>query len=121
MLLIILALGLSQQREVIPESHKGSALYRECQAAVTAQDHSSKIPISENDIRAALECAAYIDGFTDGVAALDRGTVCIEEDVPMGTLIRVYLAYMVRNPKMMDDYKAIGVYGAYKETYPCKK
>ena len=87
----------------VPDSQRGSNLFHDCQAAVRAKDQSR---VSDDDLASARTCAAYIDGFTDGIAVLDRKVVCVDEGAAMETLIRVYVSYMVKNPKMMDNFKA---------------
>jgi len=44
--------------------------------------------------------------------------LCIK-DARVGTIIRVYVAYMQKNPKLLDDLKIFGVIEAMKDSYSC--
>ncbi len=45
-------------------------------------------------------------------------TICAE-GATVGTLSRVYVAYVEKNPKLMDEPKAAGLYEAFAIEYPC--
>jgi hypothetical protein len=62
-------------------------------------------------------CASYISGFVDGLGPTPGG--CPSPDATVGTLIRVYVAYMEKNPKWLDDYRFVGLLRAIREAYPC--
>jgi hypothetical protein len=36
-----------------------------------------------------------------------------------GTLSRIYVAYMQKNPKLLDEYKGTGLFLALRDAYPC--
>ena len=91
----------------------GYDLYRACQDAVHFTDASSEQP------GRADYCFGYFEGYTD-VATVNVSSLCIGK-ATVGTLIRVYLAYMDKNPKMLDSFKMIGVTYALKEAYSCPK
>jgi hypothetical protein len=66
-----------------------------------------------NDIAEGRVCMAYIDGVTSG-----DNSICADS-ASMGTLMRVYVAYMEKNPKMMDEPKNVGAHRAFAVEYPC--
>jgi hypothetical protein len=37
----------------------------------------------------------------------------------MGTTIRVYVAYMEKNPKLIDEWMITGVLRSLMDNYPC--
>jgi Rap1a immunity proteins len=62
-------------------------------------------------------CLGYFEAFVD-VSDLLHSTLCIK-DARLATLIRVYLAYMEKNPKLLDKPKIFGVAYAMIESYTC--
>jgi hypothetical protein len=114
MLIPLLALAFVGTTDV-PELQRGSALYRQCQASVKAIDE----PDSPMYVFAsAALCSGYIDGFADGLEMGGHG-VCLA-GASLGTLARVYVAYMQKNPKMMDVEKSVGLLNALLDNYPCR-
>jgi len=104
----------AQQRETQPEKDTGSILFHACQASVRTMDSA---PANASDPSFDLYCAGYFEGFSD-VATLNETSLCIK-NARIGTLIRVYVAYMDKNPKLLDSPKIIGVIFALKESYTC--
>jgi hypothetical protein len=49
----------------------------------------------------------------------DKQLIC-DDGASVGTLSRVYVAYMQANPKMMDEYESHGLFMAFAVAYPCK-
>ena len=93
----------------------GATLYQTCLAAVRAFDNPASP--SQADIKDSHSCYAYIQGFVDG-SNIDGPAFCPEGGT-LGTSIRVYVTYMQKNPKLFDQYKAEGVFRAFREAYPC--
>ena len=114
MLVPVLALGLLMQQPT-DDSYKGSSLFRSCKAAVRIAGGEAK----ESDYSEFRNCTAYIDGFTDGVNLL--GTKVCVGTATLGTMARVYVAYMESHPKMMDEPKNFGLIVALEDAYPCPK
>jgi hypothetical protein len=50
--------------------------------------------------------------------SVEPSTICLG-GASMGTTIRVYVAYMDKNPKLMDEWMITGVGRALRENYPC--
>jgi hypothetical protein len=74
----------------------------------------------ESDVAAdANTCLDYVDGFF-GAIALTNNPICAD-GASLGTIIRIYVAYMQKNPKFMDADKNLGLYAAMISAYPCKK
>ena len=61
-------------------------------------------------------CAGYIEGMLDG-ADSSRG-FCVQ-GATTGTIARVYIVYMDKNPKMFDEREVTGFMAALRESYPC--
>jgi hypothetical protein len=112
MLAPILALALQPE---IPVPFRGSMLYQQCKGAIRwldAPDSAKPSADSENFDN----CTAYIGGFLEGAAA--EGT-CGTVDATIGTIAHVYVAFMDKNPKLLDGYRFTGFHFAFREAYPC--
>jgi Rap1a immunity proteins len=72
---------------------------------------------NESDMRDGGYCLGYFRGFGD-LNAMVGSSVCLDR-ASTGTVIRVYVAYMEKNPKYLDDAMVIGVIYALKDGYPC--
>jgi len=111
MLAPLLALALMQPT---PEDlTTGTRLYHSCQEAKRMGDGANTV---KNDRIA--ECLAYIGGYVDGSNLSEVKLFCVG-NASMGTTIAVYLAFMDRNPKFLDNNRATGLLLALAETYPC--
>ena len=111
MLVPILMLTMLAQNSPDPKS-LGSALYAHCQEAIRIIDN----PRADGDLQSATECTAYIDGFTDSGSAL----FCMDSS-SVATLTRIYVTYMQKNPKLLDQPKSLGLLEAMVDAYPCRK
>jgi hypothetical protein len=87
-------------------------LYHACQDAVRYVDAPNSDRPGRTDY-----CFGYFEGYTNVLSA-NSSSLCIGQ-ARIGTLIRVYLAYMDKNPKLLDDPKLISVTYALKESYSC--
>jgi hypothetical protein len=80
-------------------------------------------------------CSGYIEGFVDGVdtefevqmharnVAGVKNSMAVGACIPsytLDTLIRVYLAFMEKNPKYLDESKSSSLRMALRDAYPCK-
>ena len=92
----------------------GSTLYRNCKAEIRSSESST--PNREDD-ELGMECLNYIAGFTDALAVAHQ--MCPSENTSRGTVVRLYVAYMDRYPKLLDDDRGIGVWGTLADAYPC--
>jgi hypothetical protein len=68
------------------------------------------------DVEHALMCINYIQGF---VYAGTVSNLFCAQHASNNTIARVYVAYMQRNPKLLDDAKGKGFHAAMVESYPC--
>ena len=109
--------SVSQQQSPTPVEQTGSWLYHSCIADIKLLDSSTEV--SGDDFRHAQSCVYYVKGLVDG-AAITSKTFCAD-DASIATIIRVYVDYMQRHPKSMDDYRALGLLSALMENYPCPK
>jgi hypothetical protein len=114
MLAPLLALAMMQQPRTVPEGDRGSRLYRDCRATVRFSDGTD----SGADTVLSASCVAYINGFLDGVEMADNHAICVG-GASLGTLARVYVAYMAANPKAMDSERSVGLTAALLQNYAC--
>ena len=94
----------------------GSELVYECRAYV----RNTPSP-------AGSQCLGYIDGFLDGRTSspragnhLDTTKTFCWTDASLDTVIKVYLAFMEKNPKYLDYEKWKTLMMALHDAYPCK-
>ena len=113
--LLVLAMAAQVRADLSPID-RGSDLFQKCQTDVRMTDNQNAGATSV-DYQQAAACIAYIDGFTDG---LQDGSYCVI-GASLGTLARVYVAYMGKHPKLLDEYKSIGLVEALRDAYPCPK
>lgn len=114
MLAFLVAAALQQPADF----SKGSHLYGACQAAVRmTDDPNSHQPRTE--LPSSTYCFGYLAGYIDGLNVLTE-KACIH-GAAVSTVPRVYVSFMQRNPKLMDEAKHLGVVMALKDAYPCPK
>ena len=123
MLALTLLLGLASSglptkdvNSELSQLSKGSALYRVCQAEVRLMDLPSLVSAASSDLLNGSYCVGYLNGF---VANLNRSTAICPEEVPIGALVRVYVAFMAKNPDMLEKDKRMGLNLALRESFPC--
>jgi hypothetical protein len=68
------------------------------------------------DLDLAAHCLDYVEGFLDGF--MGPKAVCLN-GTSNGTLVRVYVLYMQKNPKLLDDYRSVGLSRSVVDAYPC--
>ncbi len=112
----LLVLSMLPQAAVnVPENSRGQHLFRACQAVIRTIDDPNA-PMS--DFAAGSLCVGYIDGFTDGLEMAGRG-LCLS-GANLGTMARVYVAFMEKNPKLLDVEQSAGLAKSLMDSYPCK-
>ncbi len=115
-LLVLLSVMLSDMSSPCAAQTKSEDtsydLYHACQDAIRFVDAPNSDKPGRTDY-----CFGYFEGYTNVLSA-HTSSLCIGR-ARIGTLIRVYLAYMDKNPKLLDDPKLIGVTYALKESYSC--
>jgi Rap1a immunity proteins len=97
-----------------PDMSKGAALYHACQTAIRV--HDPPAAASADDHYFAGTCDIYVSGFVD--AGLLSHLFC-PSGVSAGTMIKAYVAYIGKNPQLLDQHKAIGLAAALRDAYPC--
>ncbi len=65
-------------------------------------------------------CLGYFTAFVDMNELQGHSSICLD-NASEGTMIRVYVAYMDWNPKLMDVLMILGVVSALHDGYPCHK
>jgi len=117
---MFLPLGLFASSFVPPQGNsapammKGSYLFHACQADIALQD---SLPDADARIAMATGCVNYIGGYIDG--ARSKKQFCLD-GATNGTIVRVYVAFMQANPKLLDEDREVGVNFALLYNYPCK-
>ena len=117
LLLSIAGFGAHAQTNSGDDQHRGAVLYHDCQASIRIMDAPNADAVGSQDFVDSNFCIGYFTAFWE-FNGLEGTSICRNE-ARLGTTIRVYLAYMEKNPKLMDDAMIVGVIGALKETYPC--
>jgi hypothetical protein len=115
MLAPLLALAMMQSSE-LKNQDKGSSLLHACKAELRVID-SADGKGAEEDRMLAHVCFQYVQGFTDG-SDLAGENIC-PGAATMGTIIRVYIAYMEKNPKLLEAYRGVGLHMAILDAYAC--
>lgn len=118
MLVPLLALAMfAQQGDAgLSPQYRGSALYDQCRAFVRILDDTS---MASSDIRLAGLCAGYLEGFTDSQLLSSDALTCVPPDATTGTIARIYVLYMQKNPKELDRPRYVGLIVALVDSYPC--
>ncbi len=101
------------------EVHQGSYLYKSCHAAVRLMNSSTSVEAGDS-IEESDFCLGYFTAFVDMNELQGHSSICLD-NASEGTMIRVYVAYMDRNPKLMDELMILGVVSALHDGYPCHK
>ncbi|HLI78130.1 MAG TPA: Rap1a/Tai family immunity protein [Acidobacteriaceae bacterium] len=100
-----------------PDPSKGAALLRGCQAEVRLMELPSLSSAEPIDLINGAYCVGYLNGFTAGLTPA-TAAICTGED-SMAALVRAYVRFMERNPKLLDEDKRVGLRLALQEAYPC--
>ena|ERR1700733_4633792 len=121
MLGIIVIVGLNarvvgQNSPALTPNQKGDYLYHACKAVVKQMDDGGSEPSAEWRY-----CAGYFDGFIESHLWYETTSkdFCFDENSSNAVLIRVYVQYMEKNPKLLDALKAVGVALTLRDNYPC--
>jgi hypothetical protein len=110
-------LALAMLSPEIKPTQRGSDLFHSCKADVRFDDQPSSV--TSADLDEARRCQAYIDGFLDGNERVSPAVICADS-ATVGTIARVYVAFMEQHPILMDAPKGLGFYQALAEAYPCR-
>jgi hypothetical protein len=114
MLIPVLLIALSASAPQLSSAlENASSLFRSCQAAIRLDSPS----VSPSDVSDGEYCLGYFRGFGDVVSLIDSSGICLAH-ARTGALIKVYVAYMNKNPKQLDDPEILGVVAAMHESYP---
>ena len=105
---------VQQSNEILP-MQKGSWLYAACKGAQRYSD-APRGHEPEEDSSNFDNCTSYIAGYIES----DNGiSSCPPDGASLGTMFRLYLAYMDKHPKLLDAYRISGIRSAMREAYPC--
>ncbi len=112
-MLMFLMLALTGQPAVSNRA-MGSYIFHACQASIRFVDNPSVT--SDSDVRLSATCTDWLMGFTEA------GTLAkffCPGTVTPSTLARVYVAYMEKNPTLLDYPRGTGAHLALADSYPC--
>ena len=115
MLVLLLAL-IAGQAAMPADLSRGCHLYGSCQAAARLSDDPASAQ-AKSELASSTYCFGYIGGYMDGLNVL-KEQVCIR-GASLDTIARVYVLYMQRNPKLMDEGRALGLLLSLKSSYAC--
>ena len=120
-LLLLLGVALSSEARAQNDSaqSRGADLFHDCQADIRLLDAPDATSFSNSDFEDSQFCVGYFRAFGDFIA-MEHTSICVGE-ARLDTTIRVYVAYMDKHPKLMDDPMILGVVLALKASYPCPK
>ncbi|MDR5729717.1 MAG: Rap1a/Tai family immunity protein [Terriglobia bacterium] len=95
----------------------GSHLYHACQASIRIMDSPQDPNSGIDDLEDSSFCQGYFSAYTEMNFVL-HSSICLG-DASLGTEIRVYITYVGKNPRLMDEFPIVGVMRALKDAYPC--
>ena len=119
-LLLVLSIGCvgaHTQTNSGDDNRRGSDLYHSCQASIRIMNAPNANAVANDDYAASEFCRGYFIAFAEYNDVMH--TAICPDEASLGTTVRVYLAYMEKNPKLMDKVMIAGVIGALRESYPC--
>jgi Rap1a immunity proteins len=107
----------AQKDDVIAPLDHGSQMFLDCKSGIKLiESVASGVRDKDMDIHGGERCANYFVGFTE---AASFGNLLCFGNGTLGTMVRVYIAYMEAHPKIMDEPRAIGVQYALFDAYHC--
>lgn len=122
--LAALSVGASgQSANSGPNLSTGNSLYQQCRATIRVLDAGGHVP--DSDYVDGMECTGYIEGFLDGYylgVPSNSQVFCIpDKTTSFGVFARLYVQYMDKYPKLLDEEKSEGLVGMLIANYPCPK
>lgn len=115
--------AFGQSANSSPSLSTGNSLYQQCRASIRIVDASGSVP--DKDFVDGMQCVSYIEGFLDGyiVGAPPKVQVfCIPNNTSsFAVFARLYVQYMDKYPKLLDEEKSEGLVGMLIANYPCPK
>ncbi len=109
--------GAAKAPDTPQDTAKGAALLRGCQAELRITQPDALQTAGQPDLIDGTYCVGYVTGFVANLA--QRGPTVCAENLPMVQLVRAYVAYMERNPRLLDDDKRVGLRLALESSFPC--
>ena len=95
---------------------KGTALYRGCKAEVRLMDRPSLAQAPESDLLNGSYCVGYLNGYLSNLHSSDA--ICTHGE-PIGSLVRIYVTFMEKNPHLLTEDRLLGLRSALREAFPC--
>jgi hypothetical protein len=110
----IFMLALAFQASPKPDASNGAYLVHACQSAIREMDHPND---DSAKVYEAAICMFYIQGFMDGEDAAGKGACWMNASYE--NVVKAYVAYMEKHPKMMEMDKRVGLVLALGNAFPC--
>jgi Rap1a immunity proteins len=108
---------LASGTSLIERPLDGSVLVHQCQIAIRVMDAAGAG--TAEDIRVGADCGNYVQGYRDGLVA--SRAICLKLDVPNGTVVRTYSAFMQQHPEFLKKYEGDGLFAALRSNFRCSK
>ena len=99
------------------EIFQGSSLYRDCQAEVRLMELPSLTKAAQPDLIDGSYCVGFVNGFTGNLGSA-TDAICIN-GASTGSVVRAYVAFMEKNPKLLQEDRRVGLRLALKQAYAC--
>ena len=119
MLSLALAVVLGAQSPLDPPDFLvGAYLVHACEGALRVLDPTTA-HFNDADVALGEHCLGYLQGFIDG-GRMKSWSICMP-DVRLSETARIYVAYMKKNPQLLQKPKAMGILVALRENFPCPR
>jgi hypothetical protein len=115
--LVLATLSATTGDTASQDTSKGASLMRGCQAEMRLMQLASLEEAPQLDLINGAYCIGYLNGFLAALP-IDGNSICTHND-SMGAMTRAYVAYMDRNPRLLEEDKRVGLRLALESAYPC--
>jgi len=115
--MVLIALSLLLRSMTIDLS-RGDHLYGSCQAAVRMLDEPNSAQ-TKSEMPSSTYCFGYVGRYIDALKRLNK-EVCLDT-ATLNSVVHVYVGYMQKNPKLMDEERGVGLLLSLLSSYPLQE